>query len=173
MGAATLGTSWAAYVEVLARGIGAPLPPHLVALPIGSVELNPMAGSIVALMGTMALNGISMSAIFTSVVTAAKVLLVICVVLAGFAHSNWPMWQEQPFLPNGVPGLLDGAVKVFYAYIGFDAMASTAEETVSPTSTVPYAIIIAMLLSMLIYAVLALAVTSMVPYGTLSKTAPA
>merc|ERR1719321_604599 len=155
MGAATLGTSWTGYVEVLARGMGTPLPPHLVALT-----------------GTMALNGISTSAIFTSVVTAAKVLLVICVVLTGFAHSNWTMWQEQPFMPNGVPGLLDGAVQVFYAYIGFDAMASTAEETVNPSRTVPYAIIIAMLLSMVIYSVLALAVTSMVPYGTLSKTAP-
>merc|ERR1719420_2904010 len=120
----------------------------------------------------MASNGISTSSIFTSVVTAAKVLLVICVVLAGFAQSDWAMWKEQPFMPHGVPGLLDGAVQVFYAYIGFDAMASTAEETVNPTRTVPYAIIIAMLLSMLIYGVLALAVTSMVPYGTLSKTAP-
>ncbi len=99
-----------------------------------------------------------------------KVLVVLLVILVGATYvkpSNW-----IPFAPNGLGGVLKGVSAVFFAYIGFDAISTTAEECKNPQRDLPRGMIYALLICTLLYTLVALVLTGMVNYKRLAVGDP-
>ena len=92
------------------------------------------------------------------------------VIFVGFTYVNPDNWS--PFAPNGVTGVLKGVAAVFFAYIGFDALSTTAEECVDPHRDLPRAIIYSLIICTILYILLALVLTGMVSYTKLNVGDP-
>jgi len=92
-------------------------------------------------------------------------LLVIAAIGLWFIFSNNTMHNWTPFLPNGMGGVLKGVSAVFFAYIGFDAISTTAEECADPKRDLPRGMIYSLIICTIIYIVTALVITGMVNYA--------
>ncbi|WP_347159131.1 amino acid permease [Pontibacter chitinilyticus] len=99
-----------------------------------------------------------------------KLIVILIVISVGAFYVNPENWS--PFAPNGVSGILKGVSAVFFAYIGFDAISTTAEECENPQRDLPRAMIIALILCTFLYVILALVLTGMVPYNELAVGDP-
>ena len=106
--------------------------------------------------------------------TNAMVILKICVVLAviviGFFYVTPANWH--PFLPNGFSGMMKGVSGVFFAYIGFDAISTTAEECENPQKDLPRGMIYSLIICTVLYILVALVLTGMVNYSELAVADP-
>ncbi|MBK0381924.1 amino acid permease [Pedobacter sp. SD-b] len=106
--------------------------------------------------------------------TNAMVVLKICVVLAviviGFFYVTPANWH--PFLPNGFSGMMKGVSGVFFAYIGFDAISTTAEECENPQKDLPRGMIYSLIICTVLYILVALVLTGMVNYSELAVSDP-
>jgi basic amino acid/polyamine antiporter, APA family len=96
------------------------------------------------------------------VIKVAVVLLVICVGAFFVNAENW-----DPFMPHGITGLLSGISAVFFAYIGFDAISTTAEECRNPQRDLPRGILASIVICTILYVAIALVLTGMVHYSEL------
>jgi APA family basic amino acid/polyamine antiporter len=110
----------------------------------------------------------------TKKATNAMVILKICVVLAviviGFFYVTPANWH--PFLPNGFSGMMKGVSGVFFAYIGFDAISTTAEECKNPQKDLPRGMIYSLIICTVLYILVALVLTGMVNYSELAVADP-
>lgn len=113
--------------------------------------------------------GIKESKRFANGMVIFKVLVILIVIAIGVFYvvpGNW-----TPFAPNGVSGVLKGVSAVFFAYIGFDAISTTAEECKNPQRDLPRGMIYSLIISTLLYVVVALVLTGMVNYTQLNTEA--
>lgn len=94
-----------------------------------------------------------------------KIAVVILVIIVGAFFVNTDNWD--PFLPNGIRGLLSGISAVFFAYIGFDAISTTAEECRNPQRDLPRGILASIVICTVLYVLIALVITGMVNYSEL------
>jgi amino acid transporter len=99
-----------------------------------------------------------------------KIIVVILVIIIGAFFVNTANWH--PFLPNGFSGVLKGVSAVFYAYIGFDAISTTAEECTDAQRDLPRGMIYSLLICTVLYVLIALVLTGMVHYSKLNVTDP-
>jgi basic amino acid/polyamine antiporter, APA family len=99
-----------------------------------------------------------------------KILVVLFVIAFGFIYAKPSYWS--PFLPNGFEGVLKGVSAVFYAYIGFDAISTTAEECKDPKRDLPRGMIYSLVICTVLYILVALALTGMVHYSELNVNDP-
>ncbi len=110
----------------------------------------------------------------TKKATNAMVILKICVVLAviviGFFYVTPANWH--PFLPNGFSGMMKGVSGVFFAYIGFDAISTTAEECENPQKDLPRGMIYSLIICTVLYILVAIVLTGMVNYSELAVSDP-
>jgi basic amino acid/polyamine antiporter, APA family len=100
-------------------------------------------------------------------VKLAVVVLVICVGMFYVQPENW-----NPFMPNGTAGVLKGVSAVFFAYIGFDAISTTAEECKDPQRDLPKGMMWSIIICTILYVAIALVLTGMVKYNTLAVGDP-
>jgi APA family basic amino acid/polyamine antiporter len=189
--------SWAEYFAKLMRNLGVNIPywlasnyriaaamkdadptlyaqrfggaPHLFGYPI---IFNLLAVLIVAIITIVLVWGIKESANFNAVMVGVKILVLLFFVGIAFYYvspstmvHNW-----EPFQPNGWKGTFVGAALVFFAYIGFDAVSTVAEETKNPARDLPIGIIASLIICTILYIVVAAVFTGMIPYDVLSKT---
>jgi len=113
--------------------------------------------------------GIKESKRFANGMVLFKILVILIVIAIGVFYvvpGNW-----TPFAPNGVSGVLKGVSAVFFAYIGFDAISTTAEECKNPQRDLPRGMIYSLIISTLLYVVVALVLTGMVHYSQLNTEA--
>lgn len=96
-----------------------------------------------------------------------KIIVLVLIALIGFWYifSNNTLENWTPFLPNGMTGVLKGVSAVFFAYIGFDAISTTAEECSNPQRDLPRGMIYSLILCTVIYIVTALVITGLVHYS--------
>jgi basic amino acid/polyamine antiporter, APA family len=145
---------------------------------------------IVAILTTVLVIGIRESARFNNTMVAIKVGIVLLVIFVGVFHINPANWQPfAPFgwtgfslfgktlwgqtAPDGAPlGMLAGAAMIFFAYIGFDSVSTHAEEARRPQRDVPFGIIASLVLCTVLYIVVTLVLTGMVPYNEIDVDAP-
>src|SRR5438132_12112557 len=139
--------------------------PHFFGIPI---VLNLMAFVIVAVITVVLVWGIRESASFNFVMVAIKLVVLGFFVLVCFKYTKPENWH--PFAPNGLHGIAAGAAIVFFAYIGFDAVSTTAEEARNPKRDMPIGIIGSLIICTIIYALIAAVFTGLIPYGALVKT---
>jgi APA family basic amino acid/polyamine antiporter len=128
------------------------------------VALNLPAALIVAAVTILLIYGIRESARTNTAIVVTKVAVVVFVIAFGafMVHpTNW-----HPFLPNGVGGMMSGAAIVFFAFIGFDAVSTTAEETKNPQRDMPIGIIASLIICTLLYVLMAAVITGMRTYTT-------
>jgi APA family basic amino acid/polyamine antiporter len=140
--------------------------PHIFGVPI---VFNLLALGIVALITIVLVWGIKESAEFNAVMVGIKILvLLFFIVVALYFVSPATMAKNwQPFQPNGWSGTLAGAAVVFFAYIGFDAVSTVAEETKNPARDLPIGIIASLVICTVFYVVVAAVFTGMIPYQEL------
>jgi len=139
---------------------------------IGSwrIILNTPAFIIVALITLLAYIGIKESKKSTNFMVIFKIIVIIFVIILGFYYVDTKNWD--PFLPNGFTGVLAGVSAVFYAYIGFDAISTTAEECKNPQRDLPRGMIYSLIICTVLYILIALVLTGMVNYTELKVDDP-
>jgi APA family basic amino acid/polyamine antiporter len=162
-------TARMAYNEAVAagsptEGMAYSQAPRLLGVPF---VVNLPAAIIVLLVTILAYVGMQESKRTANLMVFIKIAVLVFIAAIGlwyiFAEGTTSNWT--PFLPNGMEGVLKGVSAVFFAYIGFDAISTTAEECRDPRRDLPRGMIYALLICTLIYAVTALVITGMVRYS--------
>lgn len=172
LAASTVAIGWSGYFQTLLAGFGI----HLPAWASGAVGSAPGAfinlpAVGIALIITFLLSiGIKEAARFNNIVVFIKlfaVLLFIVVAVGYVKPANW-----HPFMPFGWSGVFGGAAVVFFAYIGFDAVSTAAEEVKNPKRDMPIGILASLIICTILYIVVAAILTGIVPYQKLGVSAP-
>lgn len=114
--------------------------------------------------------GIKESRNASNLMVIVKIVIVLLVIFVGAFYVNTDNWS--PFAPNGVQGLLKGISAVFFAYIGFDAISTTAEECRNPQRDMPRGILYSIIICTILYVAIALVITGMVKYNELAVGDP-
>jgi APA family basic amino acid/polyamine antiporter len=141
--------------------------PHVAGVPI---LINLPAFLIVGLITWLLLLGVRESARTNNVLVVIKLLVLGLFIVAGLTHISSSNYT--PFAPNGWRGIHQGAAIVFFAYIGFDAISTAAEETKNPQRNLPIGILGGLAICTLIYVIVGAVLTGMVPYTELSVADP-
>lgn len=114
--------------------------------------------------------GIKESRNASNLMVLIKIAVVLVVILVGAFYVDTQNWD--PFLPNGIGGLLKGISAVFFAYIGFDAISTTAEECKNPQQDLPRGILYSIIICTILYVAIALVITGIVNYSELNVGDP-
>ncbi|MEN9929513.1 MAG: putative amino acid permease YhdG [Bacteroidota bacterium] len=107
---------------------------------------------------------------FSNAMVVVKLLIIVLVIIVGCFYVDIDNWT--PFMPNGFKGVMGGVSAVFFAYIGFDAVSTLAEESKNPQRDLPRGMIYSLLICTVIYIILALVLTGMVSYKSLGVSDP-
>jgi len=192
VGNVAVAISWGDYFNTLMRGMGVHLPvwlttgyrtallsadpavhglldtaPRLAGMPI---LVNVPAFGIVMLITWLLLRGARESATANNIMVMIKLLVLGLFVVVGATHIN--VDNYRPFAPNGFTGIHQGAAIVFFAYIGFDAISTAAEETRNPQRNLPIGILGGLAVCTVIYVIVGAVLTGMVPYTDLAVADP-
>jgi APA family basic amino acid/polyamine antiporter len=167
LGMSAVSVGWSGYSQSLMAGFGLTLPAALTAAP-GSVPgeltvLNLPALLVMLAITAMVSYGVRESARVNNVMVAIKVAVVLLFIAVGAWHVKPANWQ--PFSPFGAAGVYDAAALVFFAFIGFDAVTSAAEESRNPQRDLPLGIIGSLALCTLLYVAVSAIMTGIVPFA--------
>jgi APA family basic amino acid/polyamine antiporter len=192
VGNVAVAISWGDYFNTLLHGFGITLPvwlttgyrtallssdpqihgllasaPHIAGVPI---LVHVPAAGIVMLITWLLLRGARESATANNIMVVIKLMALALFVAVGATHLNGANYH--PFAPNGFRGIHQGAAIVFFAYIGFDAISTAAEETRNPQRNLPIGILGGLAICTVIYVIVGFVLTGMVPYKELAVADP-
>ena len=171
VGAAAVAIGWSGQLNAtLDQIFGVTLPEAITAPPAEGGVVNLLGMLLVLALTYLLVRGIRISAkanIVMVIVTIAVLLLIIAVGATEVSTSNW-----DPFFPFGLGGIIGGAALVFFAFIGFDIVATTAEEARNPQRDMPRGILGSLAITTLLYIAVALVMTGMLVYTELNTAAP-
>lgn len=160
---AAVAIGWSGYIVSLLEVAGIHLPAALVNAPgVHGGIINLPAILIIALITALLIQGVKESARLNNIIVAVKVAVVLMFVAIGAFHVNPANWK--PFLPFGWSGVFEGAAIIFFAYIGFDAISTAAEEVKNPQKDLPKGIIASLVVCTILYITVSAILTGMVPY---------
>jgi basic amino acid/polyamine antiporter, APA family len=134
------------------------------------IFINLPAFVIVCLISVLTYIGIKESKKMTNFLVVFKICVIILVIIVGFFYVDPHNWS--PFMPNGFEGVLRGVSAVFYAYIGFDAISTTAEECKNPQRDLPRGMLYSLLICTILYILISFVLTGMVPFTQLKVADP-
>jgi basic amino acid/polyamine antiporter, APA family len=188
VGAATVAVSWSGYVASFLKDFGIHLPPHLIASPFQAIVLedgtkgfgfiNLPAIVVVVGISILLMIGIQESARANAVIVVIKVAVVIMFIVLGWKYINPANYT--PFIPPntgesghfGWSGIVRAAGVVFFAFIGFDAVSTAAQETKKPQRDMPIGIIGSLAVCTILYVLFAHVLTGIVNYTEMNNAAP-
>ncbi|PLZ02301.1 amino acid permease [Burkholderia sp. WAC0059] len=157
---------WSGYLQSLLSGFGLSLPAALTAAPgaMPSVHtvFNLPAFLVVMVITALLSVGVRESTRVNNLMVAIKVIVVLLVIAVGAFHVTPANWH--PFMPNGWNGVFGAAAVMFFAFIGFDAVSSAAEEVANPKRDLPVGIIASLAVCAVLYVGVAAVVTGIVPF---------
>jgi APA family basic amino acid/polyamine antiporter len=180
VGAATVSISWSSYVVSFLHDFGINLPPHFIASPWQPVQLpdgsmvhgiiNLPAVFIVAMISTLLIVGIKESAAVNAIVVVIKVSVVLVFIAVGWSYIRPE--NHTPFIPPntgtfgefGWSGIIRAAGIIFFAYIGFDAVSTAAQEARRPQRDMPIGIIGSLIVCTILYVLFAYVMTGLEHY---------
>ena len=187
--ASTVAVGWSGYLVSFLHQIGIDLPAYLVHAPFQKVAgghaieasgalVNFPAVAIVLLIGSLCYVGIQQSAWVNNIVVALKVTVILLFIAFGVNYVSADNWH--PFIPEntgtfghyGWSGIATGAAVIFFAYIGFDAVSTAAQEAKDPQRSMPIGILGSLVVCTILYIVVALIMTGLVSYTELNVPAP-
>lgn len=187
-GSATVAVGWSGYFTAFMGELGIHIPARLANAPIAYSDangfsftgalINMPALCIVAIMTTLLVVGIKESVRFNNLVVLLKVIVILLVIGFGFQYIDTSNWV--PFIPEntgkfgefGWSGIVRAAGVVFFAYIGFDAVSTTAQEAKNPQRDMPIGIIGSLVICTVLYILMALVMTGLAHYTTLNVPHP-
>ena len=170
VGAGVVAAGWSGYVTGLLKGFGFSLPQALTAIPAEGGIVNLPAILIVCVLSLLLIRGTKECSSLNKVLVVIKlaiILLFIALALPFVETSNW-----APLLPFGLLGVTQGAAVIFFAYTGFDTVATAAEECRNPRRDLPIGIIASLLVCTILYITVAAVLTGVVNYHDLDTPAP-
>jgi basic amino acid/polyamine antiporter, APA family len=186
--AATIAVGWSGYVVSLMNQIGLHMPDALTNAPFAKgathwslvhtgALINLPAVLILCVMSALCYVGIQQSARFNAIVVAIKVTVIVLFIGFGAWYVQGANWQ--PFIPPntgpgqfGWSGVVTAAGIIFFAYIGFDAVSTAAQEARNPQRDMPIGILVSLAICTVLYIGVAAVLTGMVPYADLNTPAP-
>ncbi|XP_071691180.1 cationic amino acid transporter 9, chloroplastic-like [Rutidosis leptorrhynchoides] len=136
----------------------------------GFISVNLLAPVLLVLLTLILCRGVGESSLVNTVMTTTKIVIVLVVIIVGAFEVDGANWS--PFAPNGFKSVLTGATVAFFAYVGFDAVANSAEESKRPQRDLPIGIIGSLIVCIALYIGVCLVITGMVPYNFLGEDAP-
>lgn len=168
--ATTVSISWSRYLVVFLEGVGINIPHALTACPWDGGIVNIPAALIVVLMSIFLIRGTEGSSIFNGFIVFLKVAVILIFVVLGWKYINANNYV--PYIPAntgtlgefGLSGVLRGAAIVFFAFLGFDAVSTAAQETKNPKRDMPVGILGSLLICTILYMVFAYVMTGVVHY---------
>ena len=187
-GAATVSVGWSGYFVSFMRSIGVNLPMEWTQAPFAysaaeglsrtGAILNIPAIFLIAVLTSLLVVGVKESAGFNNIVVAIKVAIIFLVIGFGFMFVNPDNWS--PFIPPntgefgqfGWSGVVRGAGVIFFAYIGFDAVSTAAQEAKNPQRDMPIGILGSLAFCTILYILMSLVMTGLVPYTQLNVPDP-
>jgi APA family basic amino acid/polyamine antiporter len=189
--AATVSAGWSGYFNRLMGGFGINLPTEWTTAPYdftghelvqtGAI-INLPAMVIIGLMAAALVAGITHSKLVNNLIVSLKVVIVLAVIGFGAAFVNPDLWT--PFIPERIPamgdepahfglaGVVAASSVIFFAYIGFEAVSTAAQEAKDPQKSMPIGIILSLGICTLLYILMALVLIGIAPYQTLNNPAP-
>jgi basic amino acid/polyamine antiporter, APA family len=170
VGAAAVAVGWSGYLSVILHGIGIDLPHAITHAPGAGGVIDLPALLIVLLISGVLYVGISESARLNSIIVVIKLFAIMVVIVGGLFFVRPANWS--PFAPFGWSGVMKGAAVIFFAYIGFDAVSTAAEEVIDPKRDLPIGILASLFVCTLLYILVAGVLTGMVPAHTIDIKAP-
>ena len=169
--ASAVASGWSTTFIPLLQQMGLNLPKALITPPVTTVAGKVVfSGGIVdlpAILITMGISwilyiGIRESAKINNIIVAIKIAVILLFVFLGVSHVDFTNFN--PFAPFGWKGIMAGAAIIFFAYIGFDAVSTAAEETRNPKRDVPLGLMICLAVIIILYVSVAFVLTGMVPF---------
>ncbi|KAK9120898.1 hypothetical protein Syun_018515 [Stephania yunnanensis] len=136
----------------------------------GAISINILAPILLLLFTVLLCWGVEESSALNSFMTVIKVVILLAVIVVGSFEIDVSNWS--PFAPNGSKAILSGATIVFFAYLGFDAVPMSAEESKRPHRDLPIGILGSLFICAILYIGVCLVITGMVPYKLLAGDAP-
>jgi len=134
------------------------------------VEIDFIAGFVVAGMTALLVSGAKETAKFSAAVTVVSLIAIATVIVVGSTVVDTENWS--PFAPNGLGGIISGASVVIFAFVGFDTIATCAEEVANPSADLPFGILVSLGICATLYALMCLVITGMEPYTKIDVHAP-
>ncbi|WAC09934.1 amino acid permease [Dyadobacter pollutisoli] len=134
------------------------------------IMLNLPAGLVTLLITALVYIGIRESRTASNIMVVLKIGVVLLVIFAGAFYVKPENWS--PFAPNGIKGVMGGVASVFFAFIGFDSISTTAEECKNPQRDMPKAMIYCLVICTVLYVLITLVLTGMVNYSELKVSDP-
>jgi basic amino acid/polyamine antiporter, APA family len=177
VGAATVSVSWSKYLVRLLDHFGLSLPGAITRSPMEGGIVNLPAIFIICAVSLVLIVGISESAKLNGIIVAIKVTIVVVVIALGFGYLNKANYV--PFVPPntgvfgeyGISGIMRAAGVIFFAYIGFDAVSTAAQEARNPQRDMPIGIIGSLGVCTLLYVLFAYVLSGIVNYKNMTDTA--
>ncbi|MFN3431346.1 MAG: amino acid permease [Candidatus Sericytochromatia bacterium] len=170
---AAVASGWSGYFTKLIGSVGIVLPDSLTHSPMDPVTpgiINLPAAAIALIVTGMLIFGIRENARLNAAFVILKIGVLLAFIFIALPNVNPDNWQ--PFMPFGIGGVIAGGALIFFAYIGFDAVATTAEEAKNPQRDLPIGIIGSLLICTIFYIVVAAVMTGIVPFQQLADPAP-
>lgn len=167
-----VGVGWSGYFQNLIAGLGLKLPVALTGAP-GSAPgaiFNLPAFVMILLVTWLLSRGIRESAKVNNIMVIVKVTVVLIFIAVGIWYVKPANWT--PFMPFGFGGVMTGAATIFFAYLGFDAVSTAAEEVKNPKKDLPVGIIASLAICTVLYIIVSAILTGIVPYSQLDVAAP-
>ncbi len=168
--ASAVASGWSGYVTGLLLSAGIDPGHALTHVPADGGIINLPAIFITLLLSVFLIRGTQESSKLNRILVFVKLAAVFIFLLLAGPHVNTANWK--PFMPFGTQGIAAGAAIVFFAYIGFDAVATTAEECKNPAKDLPIGIIGSLIICTALYVVVAGVLTGVVPYTELNNPEP-
>ena len=182
LGAATVSIGWSGYFVSLLHTVGLDLPATWVHSPFDATPgiANLPAAAIILIITGLLIRGTRESGLVNSIIVALKVVIVLFFLAIGVGHidpANYhlpagPTTGAGGYFPFGWTGVFGGASFIFFAYIGFDAVSTTAEEAHNPSRDLPFGIIMSLAICTVLYIAVVAVLTGMVPFNQLNVASP-
>ena len=172
VGAATVGISWSRYLVKFFNGFDIHLPAALTTGPWDGGMINLPAVFIIVLMSSLLIKGTKESATVNSIIVAVKISVVLIFIFLGWKYIN--NTNYSPYIPDnagtfghfGFSGIIRAAAIVFFAYIGFDAVSTAAQEAKNPKRDMPIGILGSLVICTILYILFAHVMTGVTSYTT-------
>lgn len=166
----TVSVGWSGYFSDLLRSINIHIPESLRLAPAVGGMCNLLSMCVILLLTALLAYGVKSSARANNIMVAVKLAVIMLFIV--IATSNFDIRNWSPFMPFGWEGVMNGASLIFFAYVGFDAVSTTAEEAINPQRDLPRGIVGSLLFCTSLYMIVSGLLTGMIPYPQLNVASP-
>jgi APA family basic amino acid/polyamine antiporter len=170
IGASTVAVGWSGYVVGILKTAGINLPEAITNSPASGGIINLPAILISLFIGFLLFRGTQKGVTLNRILVAIKLFVIFLFLVIATPMVKVENWSN--FMPFGISGVFIGAATVFYAYIGFDAVATAAEECKNPKRDLPIGIIFSAVICAVLYIAVSLVLTGIVDFSTLNNSEP-